>query len=211
MKPVNVNLTNYFIIGAEDMMMAFEEICSRKQLSGGIFLDRHSIAFLSVHEGHLIDGRLFDLNSKIKHQLILTNMKTLAAMQKRMKNNTIFPNITRVLSESVGELLVRFHDKELRKAVELELQRAAKLGNISEIVDIIDNPVLKNKDRSDFRRAMREYAALREEYRLLEAGIKNPELFGRQASQNFAVVISWGFSILIIATMVLFHVSGMKG
>lgn len=200
-------LARHFVMGPEDMMRAFEDLCLSKGQSGPIFLDRHSIAFLSVNEGGMMDSRLYDLNARTRHQNVLANLRTLAMMHKRVKN-AYYPNMTRVLAESMGDLLVRFHDRDLRKTVEAELQRSAKTGSVPEVLEIIDNQVRKGRDRDMFRRAMREYAALREEYRLLEMGMKDPRTFGVDSGHMTAAIMSWVFALLIMIMITLFHFVG---
>lgn len=193
----------HIVMDIEDLMASVEDLCSKKILSTAMIIDRHIAAFLSVVEGAVIDGRLFDLNSRTKHQNILANLKTFSLVQKRVKGGH-YPNLARVLAENLGDLLVRFHDKELRKAVEQNMARAAKGGSVTEILDIIDNPNTKRKDRDDFRRAMQEFAALREEQRRLDMGLKNPSAFGQESGHNVAAAVSWGLSLIVLVLITFF-------
>ena len=74
----------YCVTSPEDMMFAFEDMCEKGE-EPAFFLDRHSVAFLSVNDPKSVDGFLYDLNSPEEYKKVVGNLKALAMLQKRSK------------------------------------------------------------------------------------------------------------------------------
>lgn len=189
-------LQKYYVSTPEDLMYAFEDLCSKGE-SPGLFLDRHSIAFLSVKDTKLIDAYLFDLNAAEDHKNLLANLKCLATIQKRSKMSP-FPHIAKALNRRLPVIYKRYHDKNVRERLKENIEKYVKAGDIVKIAGLLDSPEVQAKDFRGFREAMIEYADLREEHQKLEYQLKDESVFGRATGKEIAALMSGALATLII-------------
>lgn len=190
-------LEDYFIATPEDMMMAFEDLCEKGD-APIFFLDRHSIAFLSVNDPKSIDSHLFDLNAPEDYKRVMANLKTLAMIQKRAKMPK-FPYIAQAFLKSLPCVFKRFHDQKMLEKIQEEVESAAKTGDLARMVAALDNRQVVEKDFRAFREAMMEYAQLKAEYANLEDRLRDEKTFGRTTGKEFAAVVSGAIAMLTIA------------
>src|SRR5262249_31215958 len=137
-------LKGYYIQTPEDMIRAFEDIC-QKGNAPTMFLDRHSMAFLSVKEQKVIDPFLYDLGSPEEHRRILGNLKCLGAIQKRF-NMSNFPAIAKTFSEVLPSVYARYHDRDVREKLEGAIRKFVAEGDLNKMATILSNTEVIQKD-----------------------------------------------------------------
>jgi len=189
-------LKKYYVSSPEDLMYAFESICEKGE-SPGLFIDRHSAAFLSVKDSKIIDSYLYDLNSADDHKNLLGNLKCLATIQKRSGLGK-FPHIAKAFDKRLPVIYKRFHDQKVREKLKEGIDKHVKTGDLVKIAALIDSPDVHEKDFRGFREAMAEYSALQFEHDKLEKKLENEATFGRTTGKEFAALISGGLAALII-------------
>ena len=197
---------NYCVTSPEDMALAFEDMCEKGDEPVS-FMDRHTVAFLSVQDSKSIDGFLFDLNSNEEYKKLMGNLRTLAAVQKRHKLPPL-PHIANVFLKAMPCVLDRFHDRDVRKEVLGDLQKFAKAGDLTKMLGVLSNPHVLEKDFYDFRAAMVEYGELRKEYSNLEKQLQNEKTFGRTTGKDIAALASGCIAFIIILVTSLMVMSG---
>ncbi len=164
-------LKGYFVTTPEYMIEAFEDMCSKGK-APAFFLDRHSIAFLSVKDSKCIDSYLYDLDSPDEHKKILGNLKCLATIQKRGEMGK-FPEIAQVFADMLPVVYKRYHDNNIRGKLEKNVNRFATVGDLVKMAGLLDNAEVQQKDFSAFKNAMHEYASLKKEARDLEQRLQD--------------------------------------
>lgn len=187
---------DYYVSTPEDLMYAFESLCEKGERPG-LFLDRHSIAFLSVKDPKLIDAYLYDLNAAEDYKNLIGNLKCLATIQKRSKLDK-FPYIAKAFSSRLPVLYKRYHDRKVREKLKENIEKFVKSGDLVKIAGLLDSPEVQEKDSRAFHEAMVEYSELRLEKHKLEQQLENESTFGRATGKEFAAMISGGLAMLII-------------
>lgn len=190
-------LEGYYIRSPEDLMYAFEDM-SRNSGRPDMFLDRHVVAFLSVKERQVVDSYLIELNSSEYFQRVLANIKCLASIQKRAKMEG-FPGIANWISDILGPVYDRFHDKKLREKVQERIDKIKDSGDLMKIAAVLDNPETIQKDIIAFKKAMKAYHELQEDLENLEKRLETPETFGHRAGREVAAIFSAILSGIIIS------------
>lgn len=196
-------LENYYVRTPEDIMYAFEDICSKGDAPVR-FLDRHVAAFLSVKDRKNIDPYLVEINAEERHRQVLGELKTLATIQIRSRMEK-FPSIARALASSLDPVYERFHDRELRQSLRQKIDRLKDQGDLSKIANTIDEGALFPQDFRAFRNAMIEYKDLRAEKEKLARKLAESGEFGRSTGHQVAALFSGilgGIIIVLFAIMV---------
>ncbi len=203
---LSLKLKGYFVTNGEEMIMAFEHMAERNK-HPELFLDRHSVGFLCELEARCIEGFLYELNSPEKHKLIMGNLKTLAQLQRRYKIAQL-PNVARALSEIMGPVYERFHDRSIRGNIEGQVKSAARAGDLNGMVAALDNSDVTAKDTANYKKAMMEYYNLSVEEQAITERMKSKENYGVSDGHEFAAMVSATIAIIL---MILAAVSFAAG
>jgi hypothetical protein len=192
-------LARYFVRSPEDMIIAFEDLC-RKGDAPALFLDRHSVAFLSVRDSKLIDSYMSDFESPDQYKKVLGNLKCLAAIQKR-PNMGQFPGIAKAFLSMLDPVYARYHDRDFRKKIQTSINEFAVAGNLVKMSELLDNVGVIAKDLSAFYEAMEEYRELSKESARLMNSLAEKDVFGKTTGKHVAAGVSALLACIIIVTV----------
>ena len=182
-------LRRYYVRNAGEMMGAFETMCRKGELSG-LFLDRHSIAFLSAKNSKILDSYLIELNAAEPHKQVLGNVWALSTIQERYETGPV-PHVARHIVKMMSPVLSRFHDRRLRDRLKEEFDKIQKTGNLGRLAMILENVEIIDKDFKAFKGAMADYVRLRKEKETLSDKLKNDkESLGAGIGRASAAVFS---------------------
>ncbi|MCC7305221.1 MAG: serine/threonine protein kinase [Alphaproteobacteria bacterium] len=201
-------LADYYIKTPEEMMDAFEDLC-QKGKSPAMFLDRHTIAFLSVRDAKVVDPYLFELGSPEEYRKVLGNLKCLAALQKRTKFKP-FSGIAKVFEEALPVVYARYHDREVRDRFRKAISKFVADGDLIKMAALLSNPEIIQQDAGAFRMAMQEYALLEKEYNTLEMRMTDKSSFGKSTGKEFAAIVSSVLAAIVMLFMVLMFMSNQS-
>lgn len=199
-------LEGYIIRNTYDLINAIEIICKKGNTPENL-IDRHIAAFVSVRESQSIDSCLYDLNSKENHRLILANLKIFAAIQKRCRPDT-FPSLGQYFAGRLSPVYERFHDREMRATLDEKIQKAAKNGDLIQMLDALNNHEVLERDMHFFKVAMQEHRALANERAILERGLQYKSAYGKTRGHNISVIVSAILSTILIVLVILSQMSG---
>lgn len=189
-------IVNYGARTPEDVLMGFEENIERGSDPVRLF-DRHVTAFLMAHDRKNIEPYLHDLNAGSEQKRILAELQTLATVQKRTRSKPV-PALAKWFAGQGNSFLERIHDREERTKISGALDSAAKSGDLSRLLTLVDDPRMKMKDIAGFNRAMHEYRALRDERDMLERELSTNPRFGRGMGRAAAAGLSAILAFIII-------------
>lgn len=193
----------------EDILMGFEESMERGGDPVRLF-DRHVTAFLMARDRKNIEPYLHDLNSGSEQKRLLAELQTLATVQKRTRSKDV-PALAKWFAKQGHSFLERIHDRQERTKISSALDAAAKSGDLSRLLTLVDDPRMKMKDIAGFNRAMHEYRALRDERDMLERELATNPRFGRGMGRAAAAGLSAILAFIIICLTVATLLSGGSG
>lgn len=199
---------NHYAHSPEDALRAMEALIEADQMGTQIF-DRHTAAFLSVKERKAIDPYLPEIGAPERSKQVLGTLKALAGLQK-ISRIPALPHIAGYLSGLLKPVYGRYHDRDLRETLRSKTDKARNAGDLGKMALYLENAEVIQRDYVDFRKAMREYAALRKERHRLESQTSGPAGFGRSTGRQIAALVSSIAAGLIILTIALLHFSGGK-
>ena len=199
-------LSDYFVTSSEHMLRAFEHMCQNGRAPDS-FLDRHTIAFLSVKDSKVIDPFLYDLNAKDEHKRLVAELKVLAGIQRLAGEKDLF-HIAKHFMAKMQVIYQRFHDKEIIEKVDKNVKKYVDTGDLHKLSLLIDNPDLVAKDLNAFRYAMHEYKTLQNEATDLEQRLEDKATYGLAAGRQISSLVASILALMIILFMAAISLSG---
>lgn len=188
--------SQYHVRTPEDLLMAFEKI-SHTSNRPTSFFDRHVVAFLSVRDKGTIDPYVPDLNSEQKFRQIGGALRVLAGIQKRAKLPPV-PGVSAWVSEQLGTLADRFHDREERKKIKEQIQKLREKGDLSKLEALFDNYQALQADMRNFSQTMKIYQSLKKEYFNLQDALEHDAKFGFDTGRQMASLVSGVIAAIIV-------------
>ncbi|MCF8495234.1 MAG: hypothetical protein K9G62_01045 [Alphaproteobacteria bacterium] len=189
--------TNYLVHNAEEMIRILEKLCKENKAKP-LFLDRHSVAFLSVVDPKTIDPFLHDLGTPEKYKYILGNLKCLAAIQKRYDMEP-FPSISKAFIEFLAPVYERFHDRVMQQKVKKDVEQFAETGSLIKMLNALANSEIISRDYSSFQAAGAEYAFLLSEEKSLTRELQDRNTFARATGRRISAGIAIAIAIIVIS------------
>ena len=198
-------LKNYYVRTPEDLVLAYEHMSGTGDRPEGFF-DRHIIAFLSVKDRSVIDPYIPDLNSSEPYRITLAALRIFSSIQRRGKMQNL-PGIVNWISERVDPLINRFHDRDQRAKMKMQLLKIKDKGDITAIEQLFDNVQALQNDYGGFKQAMQNYLGLKQEHAKLEDELANNPKFGYGAGHSSSALISGVISGCIIIIYIFYKIS----
>lgn len=189
-------LKGYYVLSPGRLLLALEALSRRADRPESI-LDRHMIAFLSVREPKVIDPFLAHITSRERGAQVVGLLRCLASIQKKFGVAAV-PGISAWIAGIGAPAVERFNDKDLREQVGRRLTSAANAGDLSLLLDILDDPLAVQGDIDRYAFARHEYAALALEKQKIIAHLSRRATFGRATGRQAAMVISAAIATLAI-------------
>ncbi|MEM9468925.1 MAG: hypothetical protein AAF988_02065, partial [Pseudomonadota bacterium] len=138
-------LSDFYVRSPEELIHALNQVARKKDKPKRI-IDRHIAAFLSVKDRKNIDPYLVDLgNEDDIQQQILAEIKILATIQKRSQLLN-FPDLALWVAKRLTPVYERFYDRDKRKTLETEIEKLAKIGDLTKIAFLFDDEHLYQND-----------------------------------------------------------------
>lgn len=194
-------LRNFYVRSSADLLVALDKMAATKDKPGW-FVDRHIIAFLFANDKTMIEPFSSDLNAAEKYRQISAVLKTFAKIQARDKMDPL-PNLSSWISEHMGDLVKRYHDREERKRIKIEIDKMKNRGNLSQMAELFNNFQALQKDMKAFTISMQFFAALRKEYNRLSLELETNKNFGMETGRQTATIVSG----VIAASVVLLYLA----
>lgn len=188
-------LSDYIVYTSADLIRAFDDLC-KKGKAPGIFLDRHSIAFLMARDSKSIEPCLHDLNSVKKHIQLFANLKCFASIQMREATGPL-PDLAKHLNKVLDEVVERYHDRERRETVRVELQKTSEKGDLNKMLQLLTDEDIKKADMTGFREARVYFYNYYEEQNDLEKKFQSPHLFGQKLGNEIAAVVATIIALIV--------------
>lgn len=182
-----------FVNSATRILKALDNTYAKKKMQG-IPYDKTIIAYLRCKMGKKIDGIIIDLNSN-KEEIQSSAILRLYTNMQNKYGPIQLSNLSRWLVSSSISIVKSYHNLKYQKFLEREVLKASKSGKLEDICNILENSEAKQKDKSDFAKALNDINYLtNEKNKILIGGNKNDE-------EAFDLAIKFS-SMLAVLTMI---------
>jgi len=196
-------LKNHFVLSPGGLLLALEEI-SKQAGRPEMVLDRHMVSFISVREPKMIDPYFGYINSRSKGQQVIGIIRTLAAIQRRFSVPPV-PGVSSWLISLAAPVIDLLNDRDLRQEVNKKVNSLQGNGNLSALLDLVDDPAMIKDDAQRFSYAQYEYAALVAEKTRIENSLKMRQNFGRATGRQVAMLLSCALALMSILGYVIWR------
>jgi hypothetical protein len=200
-------LQNHFVLSPGGLLLALEEI-SRQAGRPESLLDRHMIAFISVREPKMIDPYFGYVNSHNRGQQVIGIVRVLAAIQRRFSVPAV-PGVCSWLISLTAPMIDLLNDRDLREALTKQVNKMQGGGNLTALLDLVDDPLLIRDDATRFAWAQQEYASLVAEKSQIESYLKKRQFFGRAAGRQVAMLVSCALATTVIVGYIVLRLIKM--
>jgi len=193
----------HYVLVASSLLLALEDISSSVDLSTQIF-DRHMVAFISIREPNIIDPYLGHINSVDSSRKVKGILRTLAGIQRRFGIGSV-PGVSKWIVSQLQPAIESFRDKDLRQEVIRQVNIAQNGGNLTDLVNLVDDNWVVQEDNNRFQKAVNEYAILEREKQTITLYLKKKRNFGRATGRQISMIVSSVLSFIIISMYSFIH------
>ncbi|MDR3437941.1 hypothetical protein [Telmatospirillum sp.] len=192
-----------YVLDIRDLLPALDA-AAIKVGGKGWPVDRHVAAFIAARAKFDVERQLFDLSQPNSERSAMAMLNILAVLQWRLGQGGL-QGLATWLGSLMKPVINTFHDREKRTALEKDIPRIARDGNLVELSRVLDSPEEKAVDSQGFQEARAQWAEARREVRDIEEGHAN----NRKAihfAQRLAALVSMTiclvtFSLLLLARL----------
>lgn len=202
-------LREFYVLSPGGILRALEVLSRRPERPSAV-LDRHIVAFISVREPKMVDPHLGMVVSTDKGTQLVGIVRTLAAIQKRFKTGPM-PGVGNWMISMADVALERLNDRDLRQTMTKKINKLADGGDLGDLLEIIDNPLVLQNDINGFAAAQMEYMTLTRERQMHEERLRTKAMLGRATGRQTAMLVSAILSALVVLSILLFKFSRFFG
>jgi len=183
-------LLDDYVVELRDLLPALNAYAKKKgENPGGTAIDRHIAAFIAARATFDVDRLITDLSSPDASRSVMTMINLLAMIQWRLGQSGM-SHLSAWLANLAKPAIRTYHNREKRRALEEELPRIGREGNIVELSRLLDSADEKGADYRGFEEAKAQWM---EAYRQAKAIVDGHEEIHEEASrtgQQIASLIS---------------------
>lgn len=195
-------LRNHFVLSPGGLLLALEDISKQAARPENV-LDRHMVAFIAVREPKMIETHFGYVNSSNRGQQVIGVIRTLAAIQRRFAVDSV-PGLCNWMISLTAPMIDLLHDRDLRAAVTKKVNALQGSGNLTTLLDLVDDPILIREDAQRFAYAQQEYAMLSVERGRIQSNLTHgKKQLGRATGRQVAMFISCTVSFIVIVGYVI--------
>ena len=168
-------------------------------------IDRHLAAFIAARFGHDLSPHLSAASDPDEATSIVGVLGMLAIMHWRLRHGPL-KGLTGWVASLLGPAVATYQSRTTRREIEKETPKLARQGNLEDLFVLVDNQKRRKSDKTNFNRAVAEYAATEEEFRLLEASDAGQSESAVRLGQQVASMSSVVVSLLVITILVIMDI-----
>jgi hypothetical protein len=175
------------------------------RLDDGELIDRHGAAFVAARFKTAASEWVDGLASSDRTDRLISILRIFARLQAHGGPSAV-PNLVKWVARQAAPLVEAYHHRPTRQRLTKQFEQVAQAGKLADLMLIVDNPDLEQRDADGFAEAMRAHAAVADELAQLAASVaRRPQqvaaLAGQMAS-SFASVAA-GAAILVAAALLV--------
>jgi hypothetical protein len=193
-------ITEQCVVDVKELLPALDNAADRtdKKLRP---LDRHVTAFIAARFGTSVEKQLSALSEQKNSSFLIGMLSLLALLQSRISDRPLCA-LTSWVGSLLGPTVETYFNLFTRTRIEKEIPDIARQGSLLELLNLVDNPEIRQQDTQDFEDACLEYNMVEEQIQDIKSGdLSSPEAAVEQG-QKFSALTS--LVVLMIFVTILF-------
>lgn len=158
--------------------------------------DNAIIAYLRCKMGKKIEGVITDLNNNRVEVKNLAILRLYTNLQNKFGPAELV-NLTQAFTNFCLPIIKKYHNLQLQKTMEKEVIKVAKSGKLQNILDIIEDKELMQKDNAAYNKIIEEAIVLNAEKNRIINSTTQDEEMAQSVSIKLAMIL--GFITIIIS------------
>lgn len=196
-------LIDEYVVEMRELLPALNAYAKKKgDNAGGSAIDRHIVAFIAARASFDVERMVSDLATADSARATMTMINLLAMIQWRL-GQTGLVALTQWLSVLAKPALKSYHNRARREALEAELPKVARDGNIVELARLIDSADERGADHRGFEEAKQQWVAAFQQARDINDGHEEVHESATRMGQQVASLISITGALITVAFMLL--------
>lgn len=185
-----------------ELMAALEQAAASAE-RGRDPIDRHVAAFLAARY-RKVDERLYTAagGNGDPPRRVTAMLNILTEMQRRFGPPAL-PGLCAWVAELIEPALDRFRNRPRREKLRGEGQRAARGGDLSRLLRLVDDPEQIRRDQAEFLAAQRDFDRSRREVVRLRREIEDKDEVARTLGRQSAAIASCVLAMLLLVLLVV--------
>ncbi len=165
-------------------------------------VDRHIAAFIAARSEGSIETQLGELGDLDETIQILGMLRLLVILQDRMKSGTLL-GLTKWVGGLMGPVIKLYHSRSTRRDIEADVPRIVRSGDLSELLGLLDDPLTRVKDETEYQAALAEFEEAEDEVNEIEENTGPGSETAMRTSNQVAAVTSILIMIFILSLIIM--------
>lgn len=185
----------------EEILPAMEQLAANAPDT--LPMDRHIAAFISTRFKKDTNNLMKGLgNRELPALVVLSMLRIYSIMQWRLGPKKL-PGLCGWIGKLLGPVIDSYHSIPLRKRLHSKLQGTIAKGSLIEVLNLIDDPIHRREDETEFRNNLVEYASMNAEIAELMLTSDGQSRESQKTANRISAGVSLFLSILIITMMIV--------
>ncbi len=185
------------VVGLVDIVPALDAVAGRVAADAKP-LDPHMAAFVAARFGDDGGPYLAALADCAPGRSVAAMLSVLALLQRRFRLPPV-PALTDWVAKLLGPVIDSYHSASLRRELEREIAIKARAGSLSDLYEVVENPIRRRTDEESFCAAVAAFAAAGAEIEAIEKGAEQRWQSARRLGRRAAATASVAISMIVIA------------
>ena len=168
-------------------------------------VDRHIIAFIAARFDQDIRQHLKALNSFEDAKSIIGLLSLLAFLQLKLEESELLA-LSSWIGGLLGPAIESYHNQHTQVRIKKKLPQLVRLGSLSELFDLIDDPELRQKDQEEYINAKLEWEAAEKEIKKIETSREENTLNEESTGKQVAAMISISLGLVFVTIILILQI-----
>jgi hypothetical protein len=192
-----------YVVELRDLLPALNAYAKKKgETGGGPAIDRHIAAFIAARASFDVERMINDLATADPAKLVMTTINLLAMIQWRLGQSGL-TSLSMWLAHLAKPAITNYHNREKRKALEVELPKAGREGSVVELSRLLDSAEERGADSRGFEEAKVKWSEAFRQVRAIVEGSEEISGVAARTGQQIASLISLTAALITVSFLLV--------
>jgi hypothetical protein len=192
-----------YVVELRDLLPALNAYAKKKgETASGSAIDRHIAAFVAARANFDVERIIADLATTDQSRLVMTTINLLAMIQWRLGQSGMI-SLSMWLAHQAKPAIKIYHNRSKREALEAELPKAGRDGNIVELSRLLDSADERGADFRGFEEAKIQWSEANRQVRAIVEGHEEINEQAARTGQQIASLISLTAALITVSFLLI--------